>query len=57
MLFALDYVWLDGQFAVIFDNGDVEFYSDGDMRLSLKTLDKFCRLAHRKVYLHDRSLS
>jgi hypothetical protein len=50
MLFALDYVWVDGVFAALYADGSIELYCDGDVRIPLKTWKKLGNIADRFMW-------
>ncbi len=48
-------VWIEGFFATIFDNGDIEFYNDcADIRMPLKILRQFLFKADRFMLARER---
>lgn len=46
--------WIDGFLAWLWENGDVEFYADGDIRIPLSVLKAFVRAADKFMYERER---
>ena len=50
------FVLVEGEPVLLWDNGDVEFYCDGDVRLSLAELKQIVRLADRFMYEREKRI-
>jgi hypothetical protein len=45
---------IDDYFGTIWEDGSVEFYSDGDVRIPLVVLRQFVLLAHKFMYEREK---
>ena len=50
-------VWINGQFATLWDDGSIEFYSEGDLKISLKDLRQFIFKADRFMQARHLQIS
>lgn len=51
------FVYVNGEPVVLWENGDVELYCEGDIRLTLAELKQIVRLADRFMYERERLLT
>ena len=53
--FPCFYLWVNGIFGTIWENGDVEFYADNaDIRIPLATMKTFVQAAGRFMYAREQ---